>query len=151
MDLLPRSNSGQEIAPADDAIDPRSLMIAARGLDTICAALGRTSEAEFALAKKAGGERMMIRNLWLWAMRPHIPRTELCAISKLNPKTITTYQRQIDEHADRNGLLYGFFGMIADLVEPLPGLVDDSTEALADMAVEAALDRARKAVDGLAR
>lgn len=138
--------------PLDDieGIDYRSLQIAARGLEVICAAWGR-NDAWLCKVKKAGGEHMDIRNTWLWAMSPHLSRKDLATIAKLNEKTVTTIRKQVDDHAERNGLLRGFYDMIADMVEPLPGIVDDGNEALADMAVERALDRVRKSVDALGR
>lgn len=144
---------GHNFPPAGDPLEdmrPRSVLIAERGLYVICAALTSVSPQMVAL-KKTGGEAMHVRNLWLYAMSAHIPRGELSRIANLNPKTVTTYRKQMDEWADRNGLLRGFYDMILDMVEPIPGIVDDAQEALADMAVEASLDRMRKSVDALAR
>jgi len=140
-----------DLIPDDCSLTPRNVLIASRALGVICKALGGGLEPELALMKKAGGEHMHVRNLWLYALSTHIPRSEISTIARLNPKTITLYRKQMDEWGERNGLLRGFYDMIADMIEPIPGLVDDATEALADMAVEAALDRIRKSVDGLAR
>lgn len=144
------ANGPPSLDLADADIDGRAILIAGRALKIVCAALGGI-EIEMVLLKKAGGEYMQVRNLWLWAMRPHISRVELAAITRLNEKTITQYCKQLETHIERNGLLAGFCDMIADMVEPLPGIIDDGAEALADMAVEAAIDRVRKSVDGLRR
>lgn len=133
----------------EDAIDPRCAQIAWTALQCIC--IIAKTDAYATQVKKAGGEYYSVRNLWLWAMKPHIPNNQLARIAKLNRKTVTGYIQQVDRHASRNGLLNCFTEMIADLVEPIPGLVDDASEAIADMAVEAALDRVRKAVDVLGR
>lgn len=142
------ANGGPPIDVAE--FTPRNILIANCGLRVICAALNSVGP-EFVALKKTGGAAMHIRNLWLYAMSAHIPRGELSRIAQLNPKTVTTYRKQMDEWADRNGLLRGFYDMILDMVEPIPGIVDDARDALEDMAIEAALDRVRKSVDVLAR
>lgn len=139
-----------DLIPDDTSITPRNVLIAARALNVICEAIGNL-EPSLALMKKAGGEHMHVRNLWLYAMAGHMTRSELAAISRLNPKTITLYRKQMDDWGERNGLLRGFYDMIADMVEPIPGIVDDARDALEDMAIEASLDRMRKSVDALAR
>lgn len=130
--------------------EPRNVLIANCGLRVICAALNSASPEIVAL-KKTGGNAMHVRNLWLYAMARHIPRGELSRIAQLNPKTVTTYRKQMDDWAERNGLLRGFYDMILDMVEPIPGIVDDARDALEDMAIEASLDRIRKSADALAR
>ena len=139
-----------DVIPDDARIDARNILIASRGLHVICAAIGNI-DPQYVTLKKAGGEYMHVRNLWLFAMSSHIPRGQLSAICRLNPKTVTTYRKQMEEWADRNGLLRGFYDMILDMVEPIPGIVDDARDALEDMRIEAALDRVRKSVDGLTR
>lgn len=143
-------NGGPPLEDDLDALAPRHLLIADRALKTICVAVGEYDPI-LAKAKRQGGDHLSIRNLWLWAMQSggHIPNNVLAKIASLNRKTVTTYVQQIEKHAERNGLLRGFFDMIADMVEPIPGIVDDASEALADMQVEAAMDRVKGAVNML--
>lgn len=145
----PPADTLEDLA-SDNDIDIRNLMIADRALHCICYVCNKVDPL-MAQVKRAGGDYYSVRNLWLWAMSPHIPNNQLARISRLNRKTVTSYVQQVEKHKERNGLLGGFCDMIADMVEPLPGIVDDASEALADFAVEAAIDRMRKAVDGLGR
>lgn len=127
----------------------RYVAIAARALNVICSAIEK--HPRFKESKKQYGDALSIRNLWLWAMQNgrHIPNNVLAEIAQLNRKTVTGYVQQLETHGERNGLLRGFFDQIADLCEPIPGIVDDAEEALADMALEASIDRVRKSTDAL--
>ena len=137
-------NGGPALDAELDTIDPRHLLVAWRALRAICAAIGEDDHHRVQ-AKRQGGDALSIRNLWLWAMASHIPNNVIAKISTLNRKTVTLYVQQVERHAERNGLLRSFCDMVADMVEPIPGIVDDAQEALADFAVEASIDRVKKA------
>lgn len=141
------ANGGPPMEDEAERLEKRHKAIAQRSMKVICDATG----FDILDAKKQHGEAFFVRNLWLWAMQNgrHLPNNVLARIANLNRKTVTGYVQQLERYAERNGLLRSYFDQIADLVETLPGLVDDSEEAFADMALEAAIDRVKKSVDVL--
>lgn len=129
-------NSG--LAPAPAAPAPALTVDTARfaqaALDLLCLLVDR--KPALVALKRQGGERMMLRDSWLYLLRTAVPRDQLAGIAGLYRGTVTESIDRIERLIARNGLLATTFESLDDMIEPLRGVLDNIADGFVADLVE---------------
>ena len=104
------------------------------------------SEAVRVLMKRQPMETRHTRMLVCWAAYPHIPQVEMAAITTLNRSTLRDDYEAVENWRARNTMFRELTDMIADHVEPIPGIHKFKDDLMEEMRLEALADREARAL-----
>lgn len=99
-------------------------VFAERALRIVCVALDASYQQATTAIPHQPRSRTAVRCVWSYCMRNHMPLRRVALIVGMDPKTIGNDCRAVERALTLSPELETTIDMVADLIEPLPGLVE---------------------------
>lgn len=108
-----------------DGVDIKQAIFAQRALRIVCVALDASYKQAVTAVPHQPISNTAVRAVFSYCMRNHMPLVRIARILDMDPKTIGNDCRAVERALTLSPTLEDTLDMLADLIEPLPGLVEN--------------------------